>query len=137
MAKKQNILLKKSCEFIICNLDITTDLLPDEMLDYWSVKDENDSQDQFNVFLCAYTLYAARKQGHGDVTLEPEKLDPLFENFQAILALEKINRILPLNSEKKKIFDFDSYDGKLNFHIAPNDIPFVKSVIKESILKHE
>lgn len=133
MAKKKTDPLKDSCNFVFRNLDITTDQLSDELLDYWSVKDESDTENQFSVFLCAYTLYTTRKQGHGNVTLDVEKLDKLFENFQAIISLEKLSRQIPINNEKKKIFDFDSYDGTFQLDIDKENVALVENIIKATL----
>lgn len=133
MAKKKTDPFEESCKFIIKNLDITTDQLPDDLLDYWSVKDEDDTQTQFDIFVCAYTLFTARKQGHGNVTLDVDKLNSLFENFQAIIALEKLSRKMPIKHKKIKIFDFDDYNGTLELDIDKENIEMVENIIKATL----
>lgn len=116
MVNKKNDALSKSSEFITQNLDMTTDMLPDNLLNLWVVKDESDIKEQYSVFMFAYTLYLSKKHEGKEVELRVDELNSLFESFQVILSMEELRRNSLINCNKVKLFDFDNYEH-LEFHV--------------------
>ncbi|NMA74240.1 MAG: hypothetical protein GX963_08810 [Bacteroidales bacterium] len=103
--------MSKSSEFITRNLDITTDMLPDDLLSLWVVQDKKDIEEQYNIFMFAYTLYLSQKNEGKEVELSVDELNSLFESFQVILSMEELRRKSLLNCNKVKLFDFDNYEN--------------------------
>ncbi|MDH6305746.1 hypothetical protein M2459_002498 [Parabacteroides sp. PF5-5] len=124
---KTEHLFQRTFDFICQNPEATVDSLPDELLNSWTVQEE-ETENHFRFFMIAYTLFMIRKTGSDRFSTETEALNQLFSKFQHILVLESLRRKLPLNIQPVKIFDFDNYDENIQIEVKKTDIALLNNL---------
>lgn len=120
MNKDKENLLKESFEFISNNLECFSDRIPENLLDFWLVAedvDTNEIQDthQWTVFMYALLKYKERS-GLKEFQMSIEDLFKNFETWQVILGCAELNRITDAKTKPVKLFDFDNY-SKMSIEI--------------------
>lgn len=116
----------ESFQLMTENPGLTTDKIPNNLLEAW-LSDEvivitETEQPYFavSIFHLIHDDYLIRK----GITTEPDDnvLKNRFDTFQYILALEFVNRQVPIKLYPVSIFDFDSYDTPLTFDLNPQNV---------------
>lgn len=130
-------LYRESFELITDNPNLSTDKIPDHLLEAW-LSDEviviTESEQPYfavSIFHVAQDEYLSRK----GITTDPDEQiqKHRFDIFQYILALESVNRQFPIKLRPVQILDFDNYDTPLTFSLKPqnlNELETLTSALK-------
>lgn len=119
-------LYRESFELITDNPNLSTDKIPDHLLEAW-LSDEviviTESEQPYftvSIFHVAQDEYLSRK----GITTDPDEQiqKHRFDIFQYILALESVNRQFPIKLRPVQILDFDNYDTPLTFSLNPQNL---------------
>lgn len=117
MTEEEKQLQEKGFQFIDNNLDSTFDKIPDDLLDLWTIDDEeenlDDSEDKCDTF--TYFMYAfvkdKQRQGIFEFDFDEDELFKLFDSFKVILGIAIISRTTDVQVKPIKMFDFDHYSN--------------------------
>lgn len=115
----------ESFKLITDNPNLTTDKIPNHLLEAWLSDDviviTNTEQPYFavSIFHLVHDEYLSLK----GIKTDPDSktIERRFNTFQYILALESVHRQHPINLHPVRIMDFDDYDTSLTFDSMPKN----------------
>lgn len=141
MEKRNEKLYQESFDFISQNLNVTTDQIPDHLLQYWISSDiekqpfgNNKDYAQLGVFMIGFSANEVRK---GNITyqVDEDTVHSIFMRYQYILNMEDLRRKIEISFEPIRIFDFDSYGEELTISANPHDLNYYKSIVNKHLRK--
>ena len=112
--KNDDQLLKESFKYIENNINVLSDNIPIELIEFWTVEDiENinlesiEGAPEFTVFMYALTVQKVKKEVT-EFTIAPGDLIEMYKLWQISLALTMMNHYKMCDFEPFKMFDFDN-----------------------------
>ena len=118
-------LYEESFKLIIDNPNLTTDKIPNHLLEAWLSDDviviTNTEQSYFavSIFHLVHDVYLCLKGIETDP--DSKTIERRFNTFQYILALESVHRQYPINLHPVQIGDFDNYGTPPIFDSMPKN----------------
>lgn len=108
------------------NPNLTTDKIPNNLLEVWLSDDAafggDDDQQTFATAVFEIVIEDQMERKGETIPPDDKTLRYRFGMFQYILALEFINRQLPIKLRPVYIFDFKSYGTPLIFDLKQRDV---------------
>lgn len=115
----------ESFKLITDNPNLTTDKIPNHLLEAWLSDDViviTDAEQPYfavSIFHLVHDEYLCLKGIETDP--DSKTIERRFNTFQYILALESVHRQHPINLHPVRIMDFDNYDTPLRFDSTPKN----------------
>lgn len=104
-------LFKESIDYISQNLQVLSDKIPNHLLDYWILQNNNlgetEDNPEFGVFMYALLKYK-RAKGINEFEVPTDELIELFQSWQMSLAVIEVNNKTEFDIKPFKLFDFDN-----------------------------
>lgn len=141
MEKTNESLYQESFDFIRQNLNVTTDQIPDHLLQYWISPDiekqtfgNNKDYAQLGVFMIGFSANELRK-GNIAYQVDEETIHNIFMRYQYILNVEDLRRKINIGFDPIRVFDFDNYGEELTINANPHDLNCYKLIVNKHLRK--
>lgn len=103
-------LLEKSMQFVEENIFALSNEIPEELLDFWlteTIHPSSENDDQWTIFMLVFVKLNSIKKVQS-LTISPNDLVNLFEDWQILLATIKASIISNKVLKPIAVFDFEN-----------------------------